>query len=163
MRKSPLQATLRKALPHHCCLPFTRLLREGVPVKGSGPASKPAGRGRDRSGGHRPSWAPASHPGVETASRGGTSPRATGDRDPEESEANAERWGASSRRCFRSGWGCVYNNNPAPCFLRGVPGASPFKVSESGRGHLREERPLRTLKQFCHLQSGDCGLEPSHS
>lgn len=51
LEKSPLQEMLRKALPHHGLLPFTRLPREGVPVKGSGPASKLAGRGRDRSGG----------------------------------------------------------------------------------------------------------------
>jgi hypothetical protein len=49
-----LQEMLRKALLHHGLLHLTRLLREGVPVKGSGPASKRAGRGRDRSGGAPP-------------------------------------------------------------------------------------------------------------
>lgn len=59
-----------------CLLPG---LREGVPVKGSGPTSKRAGRGRDRSGGPPPKLGSCQPP-----LRGGTA----GDRDPEESEAN---------------------------------------------------------------------------
>lgn len=58
---------------------FYQPLREGVPVKGSGPTSKQAGRGRDRSGEPPPKLGSCQPP-----LRGGTA----GDRDPEESEAN---------------------------------------------------------------------------
>lgn len=79
---------LRKALPHHGLLPFTSLLREGFLSKEVGlHQSEQEGAGTGHRG-HRPSWEPASHPGVETPRRGGTSPRVTGNKDPEESEAN---------------------------------------------------------------------------
>lgn len=82
---------LREALLHYGLLPFTRLQREGFLSKEVGlhqSEQEGAGTGGGERGGHRPSWEPASHPGVETPSRGGASPRVTGDMDPEESEAN---------------------------------------------------------------------------
>lgn len=94
LEKSPLQEMLRKALPHHGLLPFTRLLREGVPVKGSGPASKLAGRGRDRSGGAtaQAGRLPATQEWRHQAEEG-LAPELQGTRDPEESEANcSEVW-----------------------------------------------------------------------
>lgn len=119
------------------------------------------GQGRVRRG-HRPSWAPASHPGVETPSRGGTSLRATGDRDPEESEANcSEVWPPPAAGASVPGGALFTTTAQLPCFLPGVVGASPFKFSEPVRGHLRKERPLTTLRQFYHLRSRDCGLGPS--
>lgn len=71
-----------------CLLPGCRgrgsCQRKWACIKASRKGQGPVGG----KGGHRPSWEPASHPGVETPSRGGASPRVTGDMDPEESEAN---------------------------------------------------------------------------
>lgn len=103
-----------RTLPHHGLLPFTRPLREGVPVKGSGPTSKQAGRGRDRSG--RP---PPKLGSCQPPQRGGT----VAGRDPEESSL-FERCGPSNHRCFRSG-GALCSQQPYS-FLPVVVGASSW-------------------------------------
>lgn len=89
--------------PSGSFLPWPR--RAGVPARGSGAASKGAGRGRDRSEGGTARTSACSKPAP---------PWASGVETPRE---GAEAVRAPPSRCFRWGWGrCVYNNSLAPLF-----------------------------------------------
>lgn len=91
--KSPLPVRDAAPLPRLSLLPLTRAPGEGVPVKGSGPASKRAGRGRGRSGATAQA---GSLPATQEEGLQGTGTLRN-------LKPIVERCGPSNHRCFR--WG----------------------------------------------------------